>query len=919
MTKLVIVESPAKARTIGVYLGPEYVVEASVGHIRDLAEPRELPADMKKGPYGRFAVNTEDGFDPYYLVDPSKKKKVSELKALLKDADELYLATDEDREGEAIAWHLLQVLKPKVPVKRMVFHEITKEAIERALENTREIDTQLVDAQESRRILDRLYGYEVSPVLWRKINQGLSAGRVQSVATRLVVERERERMAFVPAGYWGVRVKLSGGDEGARETFKARLATVDARPVAQGKDFGDDGKLIPAAVRKDVAVLDEESATALANALQDAAIGVTNVESKPSKRRPSPPFTTSTLQQEASRKLGMNSRQAMSVAQQLYENGFITYMRTDSVDLSKEAISAARAQVKERYGADHVPDKPRMYSKKAKGAQEAHEAVRPAGDTFRTPDQVRGSLNSAQYKLYELIWKRTLASQMSDASLLTVSVQMSTEVNAAGFTKVGLVASGTVVTFPGFLAVYEEGKDSSRHDDKDGESRLPDLSEGDVVDVVEPGAVAEGHETTPPPRYTDASLVRKLEELGIGRPSTYASTISVITDRGYVERRGQAMIPTWTAFSVIRLLEENLPGYVDYDFTAQMEGELDSIASGKADRVAYLEAFYHGDDTHKGLQHEVENLGEIDARALNTVDIGEGIVLRVGKYGPYVELQQGDEDPLRANVPDELSPDELTVEKAKELLEKGKDDGRVLGNHPETGLEIVAKSGRFGPYVMEVLPEDAPKTAKARTASIFKSMSLSTITLEQALELLTLPRVVGKDAEGVEITAQSGRFGPYLKKGTDSRSLETEEQLLTVTLEEAEELFSKPKARGRAAAAAPLKEFGEDPVSKKPVVLKNGRFGPYVTDGELNASLRVADSVETITDARAYELLELRREYLKNNPPKRKATRKAPAKKAATKKTAATAKKTTTAAAKKTTTRKPAAKKTATTSTTTAS
>ena len=897
MTKLVIVESPAKGRTIGVYLGPEYVVEASVGHIRDLAEPRELPADMKKGPYGRFAVNTDDGFDPYYLVDPNKKKKVSELKALLKDADEVYLATDEDREGEAIAWHLLQVLKPKVPVKRMVFHEITKEAIERALENTRDIDTQLVDAQESRRILDRLYGYEVSPVLWRKINQGLSAGRVQSVATRLVVERERERMAFIAANYWGVRVKLHGGEEGAEETFKARLATVDSRPVAQGRDFGDNGELVSAAVRKDVLVLTEETSKALAEALKDAAIGVTDVESKPSKRRPSPPFTTSTLQQEASRKLGLNSRQAMSTAQQLYENGFITYMRTDSVDLSKQAISAARAQVKERYGADYVPEKPRFYSKKAKGAQEAHEAIRPAGDKFRTPDQVKSSLNSAQFKLYELIWKRTLASQMADANLLTVSVQMATTVDTAGFSKVGLTASGTVVTFPGFLAVYEEGKDKSRHEEKDGESRLPDLSEGDVVDVVSPGAVAEGHETTPPPRFTDASLVRKLEELGIGRPSTYASTISVITDRGYVERRGQAMVPTWTAFSVIRLLEENLPGYVDYDFTAQMEQELDGIAAGKTDRVAYLEAFYHGDDTHKGLQHEVANLGEIDARALNTVTIGDGIDLRVGKFGPYVEQQQAEGDPIRANVPDDLPPDELTIEKAKELLERGKDDGRVLGNHPETGLEVTAKNGRFGPYVLEALPEGAPKSAKPRTASLFKSMDLSTINLEQAVQLLALPRVIGKDAEGVEITAQTGRYGPYIKKDKESRSLENDDQILTITLEEAEKLLAQPKARGRAAAAAPLKEFGEDPVSKKPVVLKNGRFGPYVTDGELNASLRVADSIETITDARAYELLELRREYLKNNPKK---TRKAPAKKAPAKKTAA----------KKPAAKKPAAKKT---------
>ena len=918
MTKLVIVESPAKARTIGAYLGPEYVVEASIGHIRDLAEPRDLPADMKKGPYGKFAVNTEDGFDPYYIVDSGKKKKVSELKAAMKDADELYLATDEDREGEAIAWHLLQVLKPKIPVKRMVFHEITREAIDRALENTREIDTQLVDAQESRRILDRLYGYEVSPVLWRKVNQGLSAGRVQSVATRLVVQRERERMAFVTASYWGVRVKLSGGDEGAVETFKARLSSLDSRPVAQGRDFGDDGRLVSSAARKDVVVLDEEAATAVAEAMKAAPVGVTGVESKPSKRRPSPPFTTSTLQQEASRKLGVNSREAMSTAQQLYENGFITYMRTDSVDLSKEAIAAARSQVKERYGAEYVPDKPRFYSKKAKGAQEAHEAIRPAGDTFRTPEQLRSSLNPAQFKMYELIWKRTLASQMADANLLTVSVQMASTIDSAGFSRAGLTASGTVVTFPGFLAVYEEGRDKSRHEEKDGESRLPDLHEGDVVDVLE--SIAEGHETNPPPRYTDASLVQKLEELGIGRPSTYASTISVINDRGYVERRGQAMIPTWTAFSVVRLLEENLPGYVDYDFTAQMEGELDSIARGDADRVAYLKSFYFGDDDRRGLLHDVENLGEIDARALNTVPIGDGIELRVGRFGPYVQKQEGEGDPIRASIPEDVAPDELTIEKARELLEQGREDGRVLGVHPETGLELTAKNGRFGPYILEELPADAPKGAKPRTASLFKSMNLATVTLDQAVQLIELPRVVGKDAEGIEVLATTGRYGPYIKKGSESRSLENDDQILTITLEEAEKLLAQPKSRGRAAAAGPLKELGEDPVSKQPVVLKNGRFGPYVTDGELNASRRVADSIETITNERAYELLELRREYLKNNPKK---TRKAPAKKSTAKSTKSTttksaaAKKSTTTkksttAAKTSTAKKPAAKRTTT-------
>lgn len=899
MSKLVIVESPAKARTISAYLGPEYSVEASVGHIRDLPQPSELPEKMKKGPFGRFAVDTENGFEPYYVVDASKKSKVAELKRKLKDADELFLATDGDREGEAIAWHLLQTLKPKVPVKRMVFNEITREAIDRALETPREVNLQLVDAQESRRILDRLYGYEVSPVLWRKVRSGLSAGRVQSVATRLVVERERERMAFRPASYWDVTVALEGGDD-KREQFTARLTSLDERPVARGADFADDGELKPAPAKKGVVVLTEETAQAVASALEAAQVGVASVESKPSKRRPAPPFTTSTLQQEASRKLGMNSRQTMSQAQQLYENGYITYMRTDSVELSREAISAARAQAKERYGAESIPDKPRFFTKKAKGAQEAHEAIRPAGDHFRTPEQVRSKLNDAQYKLYKLIWKRTLASQMADAQLLTVTAKMTAGLDKVDFATAGLSASGTVVTFPGYLAVYEEGRDKQRYEEKDKEARLPELEEGDALEVVEPGAEAKGHETTPPPRFTDASLVRKLEELGIGRPSTYASTISVITERGYVERRGQALVPTWVAFSVVRLLEENLPGYIDYDFTAQMEAQLDHIAAGEAERVAYLDAFYHGAEGQPGLRYEVHNLGDIDARAINTIPLGEGIDLRVGKYGPYVETQREGE-PLRATVPPELAPDELTVDKAKELLTQSLDDGRVLGQDPETGRDIIAKNGRYGPYVTEVLEEGVK--GKPKTASLFKSHDLSTIDLAEALRLLSLPREVGKAEDGTPITAQNGRYGPYLKKGSDSRTLQTEEQIFTITLEEALALFAQPRTR-RGKQTAPLKEFGNDPVSGKPVVLKDGRFGPYVTDGEVNASLRTTDDVDTIQPERAFELLELRREKLKKNPPKKRG-RKTAAKKTTTKKTAA--KKTT---AKKTTTKKTTAKKT---------
>lgn len=874
--KLVIVESPAKAKTIGAFLGDDYDVEASVGHIRDLPQPSELPEKLKKGPYGKFSVDVDNGFDPYYVVDSDKKKKVAELKKALADADELFLATDEDREGEAIAWHLLETLKPKIPVKRMVFNEITREAIDRALANPRDIDLQLVDAQETRRILDRLYGYEVSPLLWRKIGPKLSAGRVQSVATRLVVERERERRAFVPANYWSVEATLEGGDGDGAETFTAKLATLDGRPQATGSDFADDGKLKPAAIRKDAVVLTEETANAVAASLGGATVAVTDVESKPSKRSPYAPFTTSTLQQEASSKLGLNSRQTMSQAQQLYENGYITYMRTDSLELSKEAISAARFQIKERYGDTYVPDKPRYYTRKSKGAQEAHEAIRPAGDHFRTPEQVRSALTPIQYKLYDLIWRRTIASQMVDAQLLTVSAKFSAGIDAAGFSEATLSASGRVVTFPGFLAVYDE----VRKKDK-SETRLPNLERGDVVDVVDPGAVASGHSTNPPARYTDASLVKKLEELGIGRPSTYASTISVITDRGYVERVGQALVPTWVAFSVVRLLEETLPSYVNYDFTAQLEESLDEIANGSRERVSYLQSFYHGDDTHEGLAHSVEHMADVDARAVNTIDLGDGFELRVGKYGPYIENTNeqvsGDQKPVRANVPRDLAPDELTLEKAKELYEAAKAGDRVIGIHPETGLKILVKDGRYGPYVTEELPEDAPKGAKPRTGSLFKTMDLATISLDEAVSLLSLPRELVSEGEE-PIMVANGRYGPYIKQGKETRSLESEEQLLTLTLDEAKALLAQPKQRGRRTAAAPLKEFGEDPISGKNVVLKDGRFGMYVTDGEVNASLRKDDDPETIRPERAFELLQMRRDRLAANPPKKRTTRRSTAK-----------------------------------------
>lgn len=946
--KLVIVESPAKARTIAGYLGDDYEVEASVGHIRDLPQPSELPADMKKGPFGKFAVNVDGGFEPYYEVYADKKKKVAELKKLLKDADELYLATDEDREGEAIAWHLLEALKPKVPVKRMVFHEITREAINRALENTRELDTRLVDAQETRRILDRLYGYEVSPVLWRKVRQGLSAGRVQSVATRLVVERERERMAFVSASYWDVSGEFTtqaGPDAG--EWFSAKLTQVDGARVASGRDFSDAGVLKSP---DGVVHLDEAAATALVSALADQPAQVRSLETKPYTRRPAAPFTTSTLQQEASRKLRMSSRQTMRTAQSLYENGYITYMRTDSPSLSTQATDAARRQAAELYGPEFVPSSPRVYTAKNKGAQEAHEAIRPAGDAFRTPAQVSRELSGDQFKLYELIWKRTVASQMADARGSTASVRLAVtgtlgadaptigRASAGSTTEAVFAASGTVITFRGFLAAYEEGRDTERYDTEGGakksddDARLPQMAEGDALTSRD--LTADGHATSAPPRFTEASLVKALEERGIGRPSTYASTISVIQDRGYVLSRGQALVPSWLAFAVIRLLEEHFGQLIDYDFTAAMEADLDAIAAGDTERVAWLTKFYFGDDgsgvaSGEGLHELVENLGDIDAREINSIAIGDGIVLRVGRYGPYIEdtaapIAEG-ENPPRASVPDDVAPDELTVAKARELLETQGEGDLVLGEDPNTGTTIVAKGGRYGPYVTELLPEPefeeglsaaALKRAKAalpkpRTASLLKTQSLQTITLEDALQLLSLPRVVGVDPEtGVEITAQNGRYGPYLKKGTDSRTLPSEEAMFTVTLEEALEIYAQPK-RGRGATAAPpLKELGEDPTSGKPIVIKDGRFGAYVTDGTTNRTLPKDITIEAITHEQAVELLaEKRAKGPVKKTTKAAAAKKAPAKKAPAKTAAAKTTTAKTTAAKTTATKKAPAKK----------
>jgi len=925
VTKLVIVESPAKARKIASFLGPEFEVEASVGHIRDLPQPSDLPAEMKKGPYGKFAVDVDNGFDPYYVVYPDKRAKVRELKQLLKSADELYLATDEDREGEAIAWHLLQELKPKVPVHRMVFHEITKDAIIKALQNTRDINTSLVDAQETRRILDRLYGYEVSPVLWRKVRSGLSAGRVQSVATRLIVERERARMAFVSAPYWdivGVFCADNVSANSAVASFPARLVAVNGQRVATGRDFDSLGQLKTTAVRH----LDEVAAQAITTGLTDTAYAVESLDEKPYTRRPAAPFTTSTMQQEAGRKLRINARTSMRVAQYLYENGYITYMRTDSSALSDEAVSAARTQAAELYGADSVPATPRRYTNASKGAQEAHEAIRPAGSNFRTPSELVGELNSDQLRLYDLIWKRTIASQMTDAKGFTATVKLSGVVGTAGGeyrgAEVVFSASGTVITHRGFLAAYEEGRDSEEGKEADKDVRLPKLAVGELLSAQQLNA--DGHSTTPPPRFSEASLVKTLEDLGIGRPSTYAATISTIQDRGYVNSVGQALVPTWLSFAVTKLLEEHFDWLVDYDFTAKMESDLDEIADGERDRRRWLEVFYFGDgsgrEDRRGIKNRVENLPEIDAVAINSVPIGDNLQLRVGRYGPYIEdlatVANGAETPARASVPPDLAPDELTIERARELLAAGADDGRSLGVDPASGHEIVVKAGRYGPYVVEVLPEPeldpglsaaAKKKAlaalpKPRTASLFKDMQPDTVTLADALALMSLPRVVGTDPEsGEEITAQNGRFGPYLKKGSDSRTIASETQLFTITLPEALAIYAEPKRRGARAATPPLKELGLDPTSEKPIVIKDGRFGPYITDGVTNRTVPRDLSIESITPEQAIELLAEKRAAA---PAKRGTA----AKKPAAKKTATTAK----TATAKTTAAKTTATKTAT-------
>jgi DNA topoisomerase-1 len=881
--RLVIVESPAKAKTIRDYLGAGYMVESSIGHIRDLPERADdIPEKYKGEAWARLGVNVEHEFEPLYVVNADKRSQVSKLKQLLKDADELYLATDEDREGEAIAWHLREVLKPKVPVHRMVFHEITPQAIRDAVANPRDLNLRLVDAQETRRILDRLYGYEVSPVLWKKVKPRLSAGRVQSVATRLVVERERERMAFTSAHYWDLQALFDTGKAEERpRDFTATLTSVDGKRVAQGRDFATTGLL----KTNDVLHLSEAAAGELAGRLQGSSFAVKSVERKPYTRKPYAPFRTTTLQQEASRKLGFSAKYTMQVAQRLYENGFITYMRTDSITLSETAVAAARSQAIKLYGSAYVPDKPRVYTSKVKSAQEAHEAIRPSGEEFRTPGET--GLNGDQFRLYELIWQRTVSSQMKDA----VGESVTVKVRGASATgeDVEFSASGRTITFYGFLKAYVEGADDPSTDRDDSEKRLPNLTEGDALSVSRLDVA--GHSTKPPARYTEASLVKEMEDREIGRPSTYASIIGTILDRGYVFKKGTALVPSFLAFAVVNLLEQHFGNLVDYDFTAEMEKVLDDIANDRAERVPELQRFYYGEDGDEGLKEMVTDLGDIDAKEISSFPIrGTDIVIRVGRYGPYL-----DRGGARVNVPEDMTPDELTAEKAEELFSRPTGD-REMGVDPVTGHTIVAKDGRFGPYVTEILPtqeEETPKrrtkkadAAKPRTSSLFKSMSLDTVTLEDALKLLSIPRVVG-ELEGEEVVAYNGKFGPYLKKAAETRSLAAEEELFTVTIEQAKELFSqpKPRGRGRAAAAPPLRELGEDPNSKKPVVVKEGRFGPYVTDGETNASLRKGDTVEEITIERAAELLAERRE--RAPAPKKTTTRKAPAKKAPAKKPAA--------------------------------
>jgi DNA topoisomerase-1 len=883
LKKLVIVESPAKARKIGGYLGDEFIVEASVGHIRDLPQrAADIPKEYKGIAWAKEGVNIEEDFAPLYVINPDKRAKVAELKELLKGADELILATDEDREGEAIAWHLVEVLKPKIPIKRMVFNEITKEAIQKAIHETRDLDYHLIDAQETRRVLDRLFGYRLSPVLWKKVMPRISAGRVQSVATRLIVEKERERMAFISSSWWDLTAQCELG-------FDARLIGVDGKKVAATSDFGADGAVKEKSLLN-ILLLNEKSARELVDSLKTTALTVKSMEDSPRTERPRPPFTTSTLQQDAGGRLGWGAQITMRIAQRLYENGYITYMRTDSVNLSEQAIAAARKAAKALYGANHVSQAPRVYAGKSKNAQEAHEAIRPAGDVFRTPGELAPELSRDEFALYDLIWKRTVASQMADAKKMQMRVDFDATTNDG---KEALFrANGSVIIFQGFLAAYDETSDEKNEDD---DRRLPAMVVGQGIKVAKYDC--EGHETKPPARYTEPTLVKKLEELGIGRPSTFASIIQTIQDRGYVYKRGRALVPTFLAFSVTGLLEQHFAKLVDYEFTASMEEDLDKIASGDAQRVDWLRDFFYGRDGQPGLNELSADLGAIDAREVNTMRLGDDIQIRVGRYGAYLQQGEGDDRKL-ANIPETMAPDELTLAVAKEILAQPSGE-RELGIEPGSGLEVVAKSGRFGPYVTQVLPDDAKKGEKPKTASLLSTMTLDTITFDDAVKLLSLPRVLGTDSEtGEEITVQNGRYGPYLKRGADSRTLTSEDQLFSLSLGEAVAIYKEPKVRRRGVAKPPLKELGLDPTTAKPVLVKDGRFGMYVTDGETNATLRRGDTLEGVNLERGLELLAGRRAWEAENGPSTKKSRstrkkttsskKAPARKGSAKKTAPT-------------------------------
>ena len=852
--RLVIVESPAKARTIAGFLGPDYVVESSIGHIRDL-------------PQGNDAVDIEDGFKPRYEIPSDKQAQVRKLRKLTREASELYLATDEDREGEAIAWHLAEVLKPKVPVRRMVFHEITARAIAAALANPRSIDEDLVSAQEARRVLDRLYGYEVSPVLWRKVRPRLSAGRVQSAAIRMIVARERERMRFASASFWDVRSQVRSEQEvPPPEPFAVRLAELGGQRLARGNDFAPEtGQLREGA---SVLSLDEERARAVAAAVAEAAYTVVEVNERPYTQRPPAPFITSSLQQEAGRKLGFTAQRTMRTAQNLYENGFITYMRTDSVNLSDQALNAARRQARDLYGADCVPAQPRRYRTRARGAQEAHEAIRPAGDIFRTPDSLRGALRPDELRLYDLIWKRTVASQMKDARGRRTRARLLADAGEHGAAV--FAVSGKVIDFPGFLRAYVEGSDDPDAALDDQERVLPPLTEGQLLRGV--SAEAQGHETRPPARYTEASLVRELEELGIGRPSTYASIIQTVQDRGYVWKQGAALTPTLTAFAVVALLEQHFGDLVDLGFTARMEDDLDRIAEGELEREPWLHRFYFGDDSKEavglaaeGLKQRIDSSWEaIDARAISTIPLGEDadgrqIAARVGRYGPYLEVGDGEQ---RATLPDDQPPDELTIERALELLAQAALGNSVVATEPESDKPIYVKSGPNGPYVQ--VGENDDNDGKPKRASLWPDMSIETLTAEQALDLLSYPRVLGAHPEsGEEIAAQDGRYGPYIRAGKETRSLRDHEHLRVIDLDEAVRLLKEPKRGRRGAAAGPLAVLGDHPESGASIELRNGRYGPYVTDGQVNASLPRGQEPSTVTLEDAVDMIAAREERMR--------------------------------------------------------